>query len=83
MLSLEQALFRQSSSRAKITDASRDLATIRDPFISPAHLTKPERWSLTGGGGAYTKGCLSRHVAFFNIRIVWQDPEILIYKSIS
>ena len=24
-------------------------ATIRDPFISPAHLTKPERWPLPEG----------------------------------
>ena len=43
MLSTAPALFRQCRSRAKVTAASRDLAAIRDPFIGPAHLTKPER----------------------------------------
>ena len=49
MLSVEPALFRQSSSRARVTDASRDFVAIRDSFISPAHLTKPERWLLPEG----------------------------------
>ena len=43
------------------------LGLIRDPFISPAHLTKLERWLLRGGGG------LLHHVAFFNIWSQWQD----------
>ena len=49
MLNMEQALFRQSGSRAKVTDASRDLAAILYPFISPAHLTKKGRWPLPEG----------------------------------
>ena len=49
-------------------------AAIRDPFISPAHHTKRERWSLPEG--PYTKGGLLRHVAIFSIRSQWQGPEI-------
>ena len=55
-VNMEPALFRQCSSRAKVTAASRDLAAIRDPFISPVHLTKPERWPLPEG--PCTKGWL-------------------------
>ena len=83
MLSMQPAPFRQSSSRAKVTDASRDLAAIRDALISPPHLTKPERWPLPEG--PLRRGGLLHNVAIFNIGIQWQDPEILTfcYKNIS
>ena len=61
------------------------LAAIRDPFISPAHLTRPERWHLPEG--TYTNGWLIAPGCDFNIRSQWQDPEILLlllfcYKNI-
>ena len=64
--------------------ASRDKAAIRDPFISPAHLTKPERWPLPEGS-IYEGVGVFRHAAFFIIRSPWHDPEILLYcyKSTS
>ena len=49
MLSTGPALFRQSSSHAKVTDVSRDLAAIRDLVISPAHLIKPQRRAMSEG----------------------------------
>ena len=50
MFSLAPAPFRQCSSRAKkVTAASNGLAVTRDPFIIPAHLTKPESWPLPDG----------------------------------
>ena len=51
-------------------------SAIRDSFISPAHRTKPERRPLPEG--SYTKGGVFRHVAIFNIRSPWQDPDILL-----
>ena len=76
MLSMEPALFRRRSSRAKATAASRDLATIRDLFTSPVHLTKPERWHLP-------EGSISEGMAYctmiFNIRRQWQDPEMFLF----
>ena len=60
MLSLEQT--EQTKRPDKAVSAQRlrtpavTQAAIRDPFISPAHLTKPEGWPLLEG--PYTKGRL-------------------------
>ena len=59
-----------------VTAAGRDLAANRDPFISLAHLTEPERWPLLEV--PYTKRWLLRHVAILNIGSQWHDPEILL-----
>ena len=52
-------------------------------IISPAHLTKPERWSQPEGslykGAAY---CAVRHVTVFNSRSQWQDAENLIFMRV-
>ena len=64
---MEPALFGQSSSRAKVGDASRDLAAIRNQFINPAHLTKPECWPLSEGSTyemmAYCYYTMSQYLA--------------------
>ena len=70
MLSMVPALFKTVPARRLRMPAVAQTA-ICDLFISPAHLTKPERWPLPEG--PYTKGWLT---AIFNIRNQWQDPEI-------
>ena len=77
MLSMEPALLRQCIS-LRLRLPAVTYTAIRNPFISPAHLTKPERWHLPYGsineGVVY---CAMSH--FLNIRSQWQDPEISIF----
>ena len=52
-------------------------------IVSPAHLTKPERWSQPEGsvykGMAY---CAVHHATIFNSRSQCQDAEILIFMRV-
>ena len=78
MLSMESALFRQNSSRAKVTDASRDLGC--DPWST--HQSRPayQTGALASAGGVYIRrGGLLRHVAILNIRSKWQGLKIVTF----
>ena len=81
MLSMEPARFRQSNSRSKVTDASRDLGC--DPWFIRHSRPPYQTGALASGGGVLRRGDLLRHVVIFNIRSQWQVLEILIfYQSI-
>ena len=76
MLSMESALFRQSSSRARVTNANRELGC--DPWS--IHQPRPtcQIGALAYVWGVHIRvGGLLRHVAIFNIRNQQQDHEIL------
>ena len=74
----EPARFRQSSSWAKVTDASRDLGC--DPW-SFHHPRSPYQYeALTSAGGVHIRRSgLLRHVATFNVRSQRQNAKILIF----
>ena len=74
VLSMEPARFRQSSSCAKVTDASSDLG------CGPWSIHQPRPLYQTGepasaGGVHIRRGGLLRHVAILNIRSQWQDSK--------
>ena len=75
MLSMELAPFRQSSSRAKATDASCDLGC--DSWST--HQPRPpyQTRALATAGGVIYVGL--RHVATFSIRSQWQDPDFFLF----
>ena len=78
MLSMEPALFTQSSSRAKVTGASHDL--VCDPWSIHQPFPPFQTMALGSAVGVHIQRCgLLRHAAIFNITSQWQDPEILIY----